>query len=70
MYPRRPLTDREVEVMHYIGIGKTNLEVGEILGIARATVSNHIRSVYWKLDVTNRVEAVRKVDALNKTTVI
>jgi LuxR family quorum-sensing system transcriptional regulator SolR len=38
--------------------GKTNEEIGEILGISVFTVKNHIQRILLKLNATNRVQAV------------
>jgi DNA-binding CsgD family transcriptional regulator len=52
-----PLTAREVEVLHWLGEGKANCEIAEILGIATATVNKHLERVYPKLGVENRTAA-------------
>jgi len=51
------LTRREKEVLHWLACGKSNLEIGEILGIATSTVGKHLERVYPKLGVNNRVAA-------------
>lgn len=53
-----PLTERELEVLHLISLGKTNREIAQQLIIAPGTVKAHTASIYRKLDVSNRTEAV------------
>ncbi len=60
--PRRPenLSAREQEIVRWIAEGKTNTEIGSILGISSFTVKNHAQRIFRKLDATNRTEAVAK----------
>jgi DNA-binding NarL/FixJ family response regulator len=51
------LSGRECEVLALVVEGFTNREIGDELGIARNTVKNHLRSVYAKLNVSNRTQA-------------
>lgn len=63
-----PLSQRELEVLHLIASGKTNPEIAEKLVIARGTVKAHAASIYRKLEVANRTEAVthaRELGILN-----
>jgi LuxR family maltose regulon positive regulatory protein len=55
-----PLSDRELEVLHIMAMGKTNREIARQLFIAPGTVKAHTASIYRKLDVTNRTEAVAR----------
>ncbi|MBL8742638.1 MAG: HD domain-containing protein [Myxococcales bacterium] len=50
----RGLTDREVEVLRMVAIGKTNGETASILGISARTVQNHLANAYDKLGVSSR----------------
>ncbi len=59
-----PLSERELEVLHIMALGKTNEEIAGQLVIARGTVKAHTASIYRKLDVTNRTEAVARARAL------
>ncbi len=52
------LTEREAEVMHWVAMGKTNLEIASILGLSAFTIKNHMQRVFKKLNVTNRAQAV------------
>lgn len=53
------LTPREREVHHWLGMGKSNEEIGIILGISHHTVKNHLERIFQKLGVNNRFEAIR-----------
>ncbi len=59
-----PLSQRELEVLHLIALGKTNLEIARQLIVARGTIKAHAASIYRKLDVTNRTEAVARARQL------
>lgn len=52
-----PLTRRETEVARWLARGKTNAEIGAILGISGATVKNHVERVLYKLRVETRLAA-------------
>jgi DNA-binding NarL/FixJ family response regulator len=54
-----PLTDREREVLDLLSKGFSNPEIAGLLGITDHTVKFHTSSVYVKLGVANRTEAVR-----------
>jgi DNA-binding NarL/FixJ family response regulator len=53
----RPLTPRELEVLHGVVDGKTNQEIALALSISEKTVEKHLDGVFTKLGVTSRVEA-------------
>ena len=59
-----PLSQRELEVLHLIAKGITNQEIASQLIIARGTVKAHTSSIYRKLDVANRTEAVARARQL------
>lgn len=61
----RALSERERQIMHWIALGKTNPEIGCILHISEFTVKNHIKSIFAKLDVSNRAQAVAKLNRVN-----
>jgi DNA-binding NarL/FixJ family response regulator len=52
------LTPREIEVLQRMAVGKSNKEIGAELFISEGTVKTHIKSVFSKLDVVSRTEAV------------
>jgi len=57
--PEKPhLTPRETEVLQLMARGLRNEEIAEELVITTQTVKNYVRSIFSKLDVNTRVEAV------------
>jgi transcriptional regulator EpsA len=60
----RVLTVREEEILHWVHIGKSNIEIGAILQISPLTVKNHVQKILRKLNVQNRTQAVGKALAL------
>lgn len=56
----RFLTPRENEVMEWVSKGKTNWEIGQILGCSQFTVKHHMSNIREKLDVTSKAGAVRE----------
>jgi DNA-binding CsgD family transcriptional regulator len=51
------LTRREAEVLLWLCRGKSNRDIGEILGLSPRTVNKHLEQVYTKLGVENRASA-------------
>jgi DNA-binding CsgD family transcriptional regulator len=63
-----PFTAREGEVLQWLAAGKTDKDIGTILGISPRTVHKHLQSVYEKLGVECRTAAVvRALPFLQKT---
>lgn len=60
------LSQREMEIMHWVSMGKTNAEIGQILDISFFTVKNHAQRIFRKLDVLNRTQAVTQFKRLMK----
>ena len=54
------LTGREQEVLHWLGSGKTNWEIAQVLQISEHTVKNHVQRILIKLKVNTRAQAVAK----------
>lgn len=54
---RFALTEREVEVLSWVACGKTNRDIGDILGLSPRTVNKHLEHVYVKLGVETRTAA-------------
>jgi len=52
------LSEREREILALIGAGRSNTEIAEELFISMATVKTHVRHVFAKLDLRDRVQAV------------
>ena len=55
---RFELTEREIEVLKLVSQGLTNTQLGKKLFISENTVKNHVQSIFKKLNVVNRVQAV------------
>lgn len=55
---RAELTERELEVLRLMCDGKSNKEIGAKLFITEGTVKTHVKSIFYKLDVISRSEAV------------
>lgn len=54
------LTSREADVLLWISRGKSNRDVGEILGISPRTVNKHLEQIFEKLGVENRSSAAAR----------
>ena len=54
---RFQLTEREVQVLSWVACGKTNRDIGDILGLSPRTVNKHLEHVYIKLGVETRTAA-------------
>jgi LuxR family maltose regulon positive regulatory protein len=59
-----PLTERELEVLRCLASDLTMEEIGRQLFVARSTIRSHAKSIYGKLNVHSRREAVRRARAL------
>ncbi len=53
-----PLSDRETAALRQLAAGKVYKDIAEDLGVATSTVRTHLHSVYAKLEVTDRAQAV------------
>jgi len=62
--PAVPLTEREREVLTLMASGATNKEIAARLYLSPHTVKEHTSSLYRKLKVRNRAEAVRRAERL------
>ena len=51
------LTPREAEVLALVAAGRSNKEIGRALALQEITVKLHVRNIFRKLNVRNRVEA-------------
>jgi len=58
------LSEREVEILHWVREGKSNHEIGMVLSISPLTVKNHIQRILKKLQASNRTQAVTKAIAM------
>jgi DNA-binding CsgD family transcriptional regulator len=59
--PADGLTQREREVALLVADGLRSREVAERLGIASQTVKSHLKTIFDKLGVRNRVELARRL---------
>jgi DNA-binding CsgD family transcriptional regulator len=55
------LTRRENEVLSWVALGKTNEEVGLILGVKTRTIAKHLERIFPKLGVENRTAAAQSL---------
>ncbi len=55
-----PPTRREAEVLEYVAAGAGNQEIARALGVSINTVKFHLSSLYAKLEVSNRTQALRE----------
>jgi len=58
--PARSLSARETEIVGWLREGKSNDEMGQILGISGMTVKNHLQRIYRALGVSNRAHALAR----------
>ena len=63
-----PISERKREVLRYIAEGFTNHEIAARLYLSLYTVKAHARSIYDKLDVHTRTQAVAKARELGLLT--
>ncbi len=54
--PTEPLTDRELDVVRLVALGRTNTEIAAELYVSLSTAKTHLSSVQLKLAARNRVE--------------
>jgi len=58
--PLYGLTERELDVLRIVVSGKDNREIAKQLYLTEGTVKNYISTIYSKLAVTNRIQAILK----------
>ena len=54
------LTPRELEVLGWVTAGKTNAQIGAIVGASPRTIAKHLERVYEKLGVDSRTAAAMR----------
>jgi DNA-binding NarL/FixJ family response regulator len=64
--PLEILTDREIQVLHHVSKGLTYREISDTIHISYETVKQHIKNIYHKLHVQNKVEAINKLTGRGK----
>lgn len=58
------LTPREIEILRHVAEGTTYAQIGERLFISTHTVKKHIVNIFAKLQVSNKIEALKKTEGL------
>lgn len=59
-----PLTEREIEVLKLVAEGMSNPEIAEKLVLSVGTIKTHVKHIYGKLNVGDRVKAASKAREL------
>ncbi len=59
--PPRPLTPRQLEIVHLVALGASGPEIGDELSISHETVRTHVRNSMDKLGARSRAHLVAKV---------
>jgi LuxR family transcriptional regulator, maltose regulon positive regulatory protein len=62
--PGEELTDRELDVLRLLATDRSRREIGNSLYVSLNTVKSHTRSIFRKLEVSDRVEAVARAREL------
>jgi len=57
--PIEPLSDREMEVLHFLNTQLSSTEIAQELSISANTVRFHIKNIYGKMNVNRRADAVQ-----------
>ena len=52
------ITRRELDLIQWCAAGKTNWEIGEILGLSHKTVQNELGKIQRKLNAVNRTQLI------------
>jgi len=56
--PITELSDRQLDILHAISIGRSNDDICAQFGISRPTVRDHLHAIFTKIGAANRAEAV------------
>ncbi len=67
---RPRLSQRQLEVLGWVGDGKTNQDIATIMGLSLATIEKHLRLAREKMDVETTAQAVLKASFLNQMFVV
>ena len=62
----RPLTRRQIEVLQWVGDGKTNDDIAILMGLTVGTVEKHLRLARDALNVETTAQAVLKASFFNQ----
>jgi len=58
------LTRRQKDCLHWASLGKSDWEIGKVLGLSHHTVHRHIEAAKHRLEVSTRVQAIRALDIM------
>lgn len=58
------VTQRELQVLEHLAAGKANKEIAQALGVSPNTIKTQIASLYLKLEVQRRTQAIQKAREL------
>ncbi len=58
------LTGRQLEVLHWVALGKTSWETSQILKLSERTVNTHLAAIFRKLDAGSKAHAVYRATSL------
>ena len=56
------LTSRQIDVLRLLCEGRSNKEIGRMLGVSQKTVKVHVTAIFRALNVVNRTQAAAKAD--------
>lgn len=59
-----PLSERELEILHWLAEGESNKEIANRLFITEGTVKNHVTNILGKLGVRDRTQAALRAQEL------
>ncbi len=54
------INEKELEIIKLMALGKTNIEIGEGLGVREVTVKYHNMKIFKKLGVKSRIQVIRE----------
>lgn len=60
------LNDKEIEILNYLADGLKYKEIAQKMNYSEGTVKNYVSTIYSKLSVENRMQAVKKAQELNR----
>lgn len=63
-FSKHPLTLREVDILKHLHQGYSNTLISEKLFISKNTVKYHVRNIYNKVEVKNRIELNEKISSI------
>ena len=56
--PLSRLSDRECEILRFVGLAMSSQQIADRVGISRRTVESHLANAYRKLGVHERIDAI------------